>query len=103
MERLIELTIVAQSEDDFDDVCDRAEALSEVTVSGQSISKQGSQGAFARVVLAYRCDPETLTVSLELNADALQMLDLSFEPPLDDRETLLAIETSAAQYRKREG
>lgn len=84
MGQSVELKIVAESEDDFDDLCDRAEALAGIIVR----VKVGSSRLSAGLVKACSWDDATLVLTLELDADAVRMLELS----LNGRETLTAIE-----------
>ncbi|APA90282.1 hypothetical protein BJG93_34790 (plasmid) [Paraburkholderia sprentiae WSM5005] len=84
MGKRLELRIVAQSEDDFDELCDQAEALSGVTLRARRANKEFA----GRLVIGYRYDDSTLEVTFELDADVATMLDLS----INGRETLSAIE-----------
>lgn len=84
MTERIELTIIAESEDDFDDLCDQAEALYGVTLKAKIENKEIA----AKLVTGYRYNDENLEVTLELDAKFARILDIS----INGRETLLVIE-----------
>ncbi|WP_175947931.1 hypothetical protein [Burkholderia pyrrocinia] len=88
MGQLVELAIAASSDDEFDKLCDRAEALAGGIAMKVSNKANKIETLQARLVTSYRHDLATLTVALELDADAIQ----SFELSLDGRTTLDAIE-----------
>ncbi|WP_175954591.1 hypothetical protein [Burkholderia sp. BCC0405] len=84
MEQVTELTIAAQSDDEFDELCDRAEALAGVVVGIES----KAESLHVVLVAAYRYDEANLTVTFLLNTEAMRLLDLS----VDGRTTLETIE-----------
>ncbi|KAG8152305.1 hypothetical protein [Burkholderia catarinensis] len=88
MGQLVELAIAASSGDEFDKLCDRAEALAGVIAMKVNNKANKIETLQARLVTSYRRDLATLTVTLELDADAIR----SFELSLDGRTTLDAIE-----------
>ncbi|KEZ01772.1 hypothetical protein GQ57_33190 [Burkholderia sp. MSh2] len=88
MGQLVELAIAARSEDEFEQLCDRAEALAGVVAMKVSNRANKIETLHARLVTSYRRDSATLTVTLELDAEAIQ----SFELSLDGRTIFEAIE-----------
>ncbi|WP_412530498.1 hypothetical protein [Burkholderia lata] len=90
MGQLVEFAIAARSDDEFDQLCDRAAALAGVIAMKVNNRANKIETLHARLVTSYRCDSATLTVTLELDADAIQSFELSLDGPttLDDIERM---------------
>lgn len=79
-----EITIAAQCDDDFDELCERVEALCGVVV------KATRSGATFDAVLvrSFAVDPDANQVTVRFDLDALRLCNVT----LAGRETLAAVE-----------
>jgi hypothetical protein len=84
MSNIVEMTIVAQSEEEFDELCERIESLAGVGV------KVTLGSAAQQLVLLHNFDAndETNTITLRFDAIALKY----FQLPLGAREALDSVE-----------
>lgn len=85
MSNYLELTIIAQSEDDFDDLCCRAAALFGVTLW----ARRGKGDFSGKLIVEYRYDEAKLQVKLLLDAEVARILEIS----ISGRDTLVALES----------
>lgn len=90
MNQVATLTIAAQDEDDFDDLVARASALSKQVAKFERSNAGRTMTYQAAVVIRFEGNPETLVVTIDFDAAALNILGVN----LNGRDALSLAEAA---------